>query len=624
MAGGIPEDVIDEIRLRSDIVEIISSYIPLKRAGGNSWKACCPFHNEKTPSFHVRGDKQAFHCFGCGKGGDVFRFVMERENIPFPEAVHLLASRCGVIIPENSRDGDPAAGRERANKRDRLYQLNEEFAQFFEKNLIRHPEWPAAQYLATRALSEDAVRQFRLGAAPDEWDGCLRYGRSLGFSDAEMLEGGIVRKHEASGRLYDHFKGRLTFAIWNEHGKVVGFSARSLEAKPQSAKYVNTAETPVFKKGNLLYALPFARQAMQQAKGAILCEGQLDTIAFHRAGCAQAVAPQGTGFTPDQARLLRRYTDGGEILLAFDADNAGQKAVNSALEILLPQEFTVKVIRIPGGKDPDELFRHGGADAVQQAVAAAVPWLPWLVERLGENQDLSTPEGCTRAVEGVVEKLLLIENPVLRELLVRESSGLLHVSENAVLGELTRRQKQARRIAVGGGSAGAPPAGGSFRAAPGGAPATPAPRPGVSRCERAELTLLGLALNYENAARELAEKLMPEELESGRIGEMLNLVLAATMNGEHAEAGTQLAAQLTEAPDERISKLLVSDAAFEARQLGKVIRDCLDVLKEEYFLREQRRLSEAMRTATDPELRMQLLMQLAELQRQHGRSSGRR
>ncbi len=603
MGGTIPDEVIEEIRLRSDIVEVVGSYIPLKRAGGNSWKACCPFHQEKTPSFHVRGDKQVFHCFSCGKGGDVFRFVMERENVPFPEAAHLLASRCGVVIPEPTAAGsNREQSRAAANVRDRLYQLQEEFARFFESNLKKHPDWPAARYLATRALPPEVVARFRLGAAPDAWDGCLRYGRALGFTDEEMLTGGIIRHSENGGRLYDHFRGRLTFAIWNEQGKVVGFSARSLEAHPQTAKYVNTAETPIFKKSQLLYALPFARKPMQETREAILCEGQLDTIALHRAGLEQAVAPQGTGFTADQARILRRYVD--RVQLAFDADQAGQKAVRSALELLLPLEFEVGVIRIPGGKDPDELFRSGGAEAVVAAAGAARSWTVHLAESCAARYDLTNAADRGRAAGEFIELLGLVENPVLRELYARDSATLLHISEDAILGELNRRRKLRTRRYAGSGM----PQNAAVSPPPS---ATPSAATTTDR-EQAELTLLELALGFERAARQLAEQLPPEWLGNSPAARALNRVLADTMNGEHAHAAAAVAAMLAEEPVPAISRLLASECTYTEKNLDKALKDCVAVLRARGAARNRKRIIEELRRTTDPEEKLRLLALLTQ------------
>ncbi|MBO5763150.1 MAG: DNA primase [Lentisphaeria bacterium] len=598
MGRSIPEGVIEEIRSRCDIVDVVGSYLPLKRAGTGTWKACCPFHNEKTPSFHVQSNRQSFHCFGCGKGGDVFRFVMERENVPFPEAAHLLASRCGVIIPENSHT-DPGVARERANTRDRLYSLNEEFARFFEHKLHSCPDSPAAQYLATRQLAPEWIRQFRLGAAPDGWDDCLRYGRSLGFSDEEMLTGGIIRKAE-SGRLYDHFRGRLTFAIWNEQGKVVGFSARSLEAKPEMAKYVNTPETPVFKKGMILYALPFARKAMQEAGEAILCEGQLDTIAMHRAGLAQSMAPQGTGFTPEQAKILRRY--GNKVTLAFDSDTAGQKAVRAAIEILLPLELDVQVMTIPGGKDPDELYRTGGADAILQAHRGAADWITWLCGKCAERFDMSSVGGKSSALAEIVQLLMLLENPIRRELSIRQTASLLGVDFASIAGEIARQEKMQRRRFAGAGNL-----------TPG-KTSPPVRKSGNQLQEKAERTLLEIALADEDQARYLAESLDPEMLQKSLTGRVLNAVLAAALNGEHASAGASAVALLQEDETGELSAIFTrSECSYAPDVRAKAVQDCLKALGEAQRGNSREKLLAELRSCTDPERQMAILQELGQI-----------
>ena len=360
MSDIMADSDIQEIKNRLDIADVIGDRVRLRRAG-RDYIGLCPFHNEKTPSFHVNPEKQTYHCFGCGKGGDVFRFLMEKESVTFYDAVHMLASRAGVIIPDEAPDGDMASARERAGAKERLYRLNEAVSEFFCRNLREHPDSEAAQYLRRRGIPDDVAQKFRIGAAPDSWDAALKFCRARGFTEEEGVTAGVLHRSEG-GRVFDQFRNRLVFSIFNESGRGVGFSARSLEPKPQDGrKYVNTPETPVFRKGSLLYALPLAREAMVKNKLAILCEGQLDVIAFHRAGFECAVAPLGTAFTPDQARVLKRYTN--HIALAFDSDGAGRKAVLRAAEILLPLSVELKVIRIPGGKDPDELFSSGGAEA---------------------------------------------------------------------------------------------------------------------------------------------------------------------------------------------------------------------------------------------------------------------
>ena len=601
MAFGVSKEIIEDIRSRCDIVELIGMFVQLRRAGTNTYKGLCPFHQEKTPSFHVDAARQTFHCFGCGKGGDVFRFFMEKENVGFVDALHMLASRVGVVIPENAPGGDPGEGRRRAGERERLFQVNEAFAEFFHRVLVSNPASPAALYLQKRGIPPEVAEKFRIGACPDDWTACLNYGRSIGFTDAELVNSGIVSRKAETGRCYDHFKGRLTFTIENEQGRAVGFSARALEATPAGGKYINTTETPIFKKGNLLYALPLARRMMSEKNMAIICEGQLDTIAFHRAGFACAVAPQGTSFTENQGRILRRYA--GRIFLALDSDAAGQKAIRRDLEILLPMSFDIRVIRIPGGKDPDELFRNGGAEAVQQAVAGAVSWLQVLCDSLPERYDMSSPAGRGQAAAEVAEFLGKVTNQVELELYVREAATALGVSEDAFWAELRQvrrklRGEEERRSRFAGQEQ----------------EAKPPVRPVEERYPSALLTLLALAVNYEEAARQIAELLPPEELSGESPPERaINLAVNAALNGEFDQAGSAISDMLLEHPSPAVSRLLVGD-----HQYADVSRAVLDSVRELRRIRREekrRTLTLRLRQAATAEERTAILEQLVELNR---------
>lgn len=601
MAFGVSKEIIEDIRSRCDIVELIGMFVQLRRAGTNTYKGLCPFHQEKTPSFHVDAARQTFHCFGCGKGGDVFRFFMEKENVGFVDALHMLASRVGVVIPENAPGGDPGEGRRRAGERERLFQVNEAFAEFFHRVLVSNPASPAALYLQKRGIPPEVAEKFRIGACPDDWTACLNYGRSIGFTDAELVNSGIVSRKAETGRCYDHFKGRLTFTIENEQGRAVGFSARALEATPAGGKYINTTETPIFKKGNLLYALPLARRMMSEKNMAIICEGQLDTIAFHRAGFACAVAPQGTSFTENQGRILRRYA--GRIFLALDSDAAGQKAIRRDLEILLPMSFDIRVIRIPGGKDPDELFRNGGAEAVQQAVAGAISWLQVLCDSLPERYDMSSPAGRGQAAAEVAEFLGKVTNQVELELYVREAATALGVSEDAFWAELRQvrrklRGEEERRSRFAGQEQ----------------EAKPPVRPVEERYPSALLTLLALAVNYEEAARQIAELLPPEELSGESPPERaINLAVNAALNGEFDQAGSAISDMLLEHPSPAVSRLLVGD-----HQYADVSRAVLDSVRELRRIRREekrRTLTLRLRQAATAEERTAILGQLVELNR---------
>ena len=589
----IPQSVIEDIRARCNIVDVVGSFVQLKRSGSSSFKGLCPFHNEKTPSFHVDIARQSYHCFGCGKGGDVFRFLMEKEGMTFYDAVHSLASRVGIIIPDSASDGDEEGARQRAGAKERLYRLNEEVSEFFCRNLREHPDSEAAQYLRRRGIPDDVARKFRIGAAPDSWDAAQRFCRSRGFTDEEGVTAGVLHRSE-SGRVFDQFRNRLVFSIFNEAGRGVGFSARSLEPKPQDGrKYVNTPETPVFRKGALLYALPLAREAMKDKNLAILCEGQLDVIAFHRAGFACAVAPLGTAFTPEQARVLKRYTN--HISLAFDSDSAGQKAVLRAAEILLPLSIELKVIRIPGGKDPDELFASGGAEAVAAAVENAVPWLKVVIDTLAGKFDLNTPVGKGEAAAFVGSFLKLVDNRVELESYVREAADHLRVSEDAIYSELAalRRHDQRRE---------------GFREGP----ALPKETSVVGNYSPAILTLLELAINSAEAARRIGELLEPGDLDLGDpVMEAISRCTFAAEMGEHAEAVRKLSELLEKQSSPELSRALVSHT--EDADVDRAVADSVRELRAAKRRMMRNELMEKLRNSTDPEERAGLLAEIQKL-----------
>ncbi|MBR2510001.1 MAG: DNA primase [Lentisphaeria bacterium] len=604
MNRAIPDEIIEEIRSRVNIVDLLGSYVHLKRGGNGVYKALCPFHQEKTPSFTVNENRQSYHCFGCGKGGDVFRFVMERENVDFPNAVHLLASRCGVIIPEKvTYDAGGKSGRERADERERLYRLSEEFAQFFEKSLFSPSGKRALDYLHDRGIPDDVIRKFRIGYSPDEWDAAVKFARSRGFSDDEMVATGTVRRNDERRTLYDHFKGRLTFSIWNENGKVVGFSARTLEKDAPVAKYVNTPETPIFKKGNILYALPIARPEMRTQNMAILCEGQLDVIAMHRAGFQCAVAPQGTGFTVEQARILKRSTQ--KILLGFDSDSAGQKAILRAIELILPLDMEIGVIRFPGGKDPDELFKNEGADAIAGAVDKAENWLDFFERAMRAKYDFSSVNGRSQAAGEFLNLVKLVENAMTRELYLKRGGEMFNLSYDAMLAELAKiNRAEERRF-----SGSAVDETKLQRQAP--KPEYPA------NYNKAMLLLLEAALNFCDKAREMAEILPRGVLEeSGFSGKALDMVLNEALYGDHDNCYKLLSSMLHEEENPEISKLCVKDTKISENDVDKIMKDCILLVKQIYKKKKQQQLTDAMRQEPSAEGRMMLLKQLIELDKQ--------
>src|SRR5213594_2918188 len=387
MAGFFPASTLERVRTASDIVDVIGAYLPLKRAGAN-FVALCPFHREKTASFNVQPHRQIFHCFGCHKGGDVFTFVQDYENVSFPEAVHRLAER--ARIPLEFEKG-PGAQKHRFLK-ETLLQIHEQITHRWQTALTQETAGQMARdYLKHRGVSEEAVKLFRLGYAPDAWDDTVNWAGSKGHELAIVEQAGLILRKEASDHYYDRFRGRLIFPICDEQGRVVGFSGRVLAGDEKTAKYVNSPETPIFTKSKVFFGLDKSKRALLEAGCAIICEGQLDLIACFMAGVQNIVAPQGTAFTADHARILKRYVP--EVVLCFDSDEAGQNAAVRALDHLLASGLAVRVSVVPAPHDPDSFIQASGGAAFKQLIESAVGFFDYYLARLCATNDVATDKG---------------------------------------------------------------------------------------------------------------------------------------------------------------------------------------------------------------------------------------
>jgi len=418
------KDVIEDIRLHSDIVETIERYVPLKKAGGR-YKACCPFHKEKTPSFHVDPAKQFFHCFGCGAGGDVFSFVMQYENVEFPEAARILAERAGIRFEQSRDEERPSDGIDKSS----LYRLHEELAQFYADALAKHPAAEGARaYVKERDL-EGALADFQLGFAPPPPGSVTEWAKSKKHAAVLLQKAGVLLPNDRGGPPYDRFKGRLMFPIRDEQGRVVGFSGRILD-QSSPAKYVNSPETPLFKKSRILYGLDRARQEMTNERRAIICEGQIDVIRCHLAGIRAAVAPQGTALTDAHALLLKRYAD--EIVLVFDSDTAGQNAALRGAEVLLQAGLTVRIAALPAEEDPDSILRKQGAESFSSLINAASSLVTFHLGVLRERGEMDTQAGQLRCARAVLESIAHAPSAIQREQYVREAAEQLRTSEEAL------------------------------------------------------------------------------------------------------------------------------------------------------------------------------------------------
>src|SRR6266498_2264255 len=422
----------EQIRAASDIVDVVGSYLPLKRAGAN-FVALCPFHKEKTPSFNVHPQRQIFHCFGCHKGGDVFTFVQEYENIGFSEAVQRLAER--ARIPLEFEKG-PGAQKHRFLK-ETLLLIHEQITQRWQTALAQESAGQIARdYLKKRGVSDEAVKLFRLGYAPDAWDDTVNWARSKGHELPVVEQAGLILRKEGSDHFYDRFRGRLIFPICDEQGRVIGFSGRILTGDEKVAKYVNSPETPIFTKSKVFFGLDKSKRALLDSQHAIVCEGQLDLIASFMAGVENIVAPQGTAFTADHARILKRYVE--EVVLCFDSDTAGQAAAVRALDSLLASGLAIRVATVPAPHDPDSFIKANGGPAFKQLIEGAEGFFDYYLGRLCATNETNTDKGRLAVLRGMAEAVHKTGNVVLIDTYAQKTALRLGVAPDAVRLEFKR------------------------------------------------------------------------------------------------------------------------------------------------------------------------------------------
>ena len=398
------EDIIEEVRSRNDIVDVIGGYVTLKRRG-NSYMACCPFHHEKTPSFHVNRDKQMYHCFGCGVGGNVITFVMEYENFSFPEALKMLAERAGVALPEQNYSREQ---RQRENYKMVLKEMNRTAAIYFNYLLTATSAGKhALEYYHDRGFSDETIQRFGLGYANIYENDLYQYLKKQGYTDAQMKDSGLVRIDERRGG-QDMFWNRAMVPIMDINGKVVGFGGRVLgDGTP---KYINTKETAVFDKSHTLFAMNIARRSKR--RGIILCEGYMDVIAMHQAGFDNAAASLGTALTMGHATIVKRYTD--EVYLAYDSDGAGRKATMKAIGIMREVGISTRIIDLKPYKDPDEFIHNLGKEAFEGRIADAVTGIVFEIDGIAQGYNLRDPEEKIRFTKEAAKRLSALDEPVVR------------------------------------------------------------------------------------------------------------------------------------------------------------------------------------------------------------------
>jgi DNA primase len=430
----IPREIIEEVRSRNDIADVIGSYLSLKNAG-TRFKALCPFHKEKSPSFTVSPDRQIYHCFGCGAGGDVIRFVQEYEKVDFMTALQMLADRAGMEL--SLEEGGEGSG---ADKR-KLLQIHEGVTQLYQRILLEHESGEAGRaYLATRALSPETIKDFQIGFAPDRFDALEKWAQQKKIPLELMEQAGLMVKSDKRSGYYDRFRNRLMFPIRDEAGRVIGFSGRAIVKDEKSGKYVNSPETPLFHKSRVLFAIDKARRAMAESRIAIICEGQIDAIRCHEAGLTNVVASQGTALTSDHARMVRRYAD--EVILVLDADAAGQKAALKSSAAFIAEELSVRVASLPEGEDPDSLVRDHGAEALRSRIANAVSALDFLINCFAQTENLKTDAGMMRTAKAVQTLIAHAPGAVQRDRMVKQAAERLGLSSSALQRDLARKKER--------------------------------------------------------------------------------------------------------------------------------------------------------------------------------------
>ncbi len=443
--GLIAKETIEQVLAATDIVDLISSYIPLKRAG-SSYKANCPFHHEKSPSFNVSAAKQFFHCFGCGKSGNAIGFVMEHEGLVFMDALKKLAAKAGVHLEEEPDDPQARAAK---RSRGRLLDLHREASAFFYELLKTEPNCQHARaYLKSRGFGKEMAERWEIGWMPDNPQTFLDWARSRNFTGKDLVASGLASlrdENRPAAGLYVRFRDRLMFPIRNEVGDVIAFSGRQLREDPKSGKYINSPETDIFKKSNVLFALDRAKKSILKEKTVILCEGQIDAISCHEQGVENAIAPLGTAFTSQHARILKRYAQ--TAVLCFDADLAGMKACERAFRELAPEGLSVKVVELPAGDDPDTFLKAHGVEGFRKEIAEARDFFDFKIEAGRKSGRLETAEGRTEMTRDCTELLAVMGDHAARDQQINVVASMLGVGSSTLRQNIGLASRKARAMA---------------------------------------------------------------------------------------------------------------------------------------------------------------------------------
>jgi DNA primase len=587
----IPQETVQEILDATDIVELIQGYFPLKRAGTN-YLAICPFHNEKSPSFNINPQRQIFHCFGCQAGGDAIKFMMLYDNLSFPEAAKKLAGQVGVVVREEVLDPKEEA---RQRGRSDILRLQKAAADWFHRLLFKSPAAQEARdYLKSRGLTMETSRTWKFGYAPTEQKPFIDWARDEGFSIAQLVEGGLAKWREENNPhkgAYSFFRHRLMFPVNNDFGEPIAFSGRVLSKDQGGGKYVNSPETVLFSKSKTFFGLDKSKRAILREKRAVICEGQLDLIAAYEAGIENIVAPLGTAFTPDHARILKRHTD--EVVLCFDSDTAGLNAASKAFRILAPSGMLIRLALLPEGEDPDSLIRKQGIGALREILESAPEFFDFQIDRRGGQLNQGSLRERLNFARDLSADIALIEDKMMQDSLISRVTIRLGVGEDdirklvrdAIAAKSRTEKAQFKRDAVNlrrqSESSGRPERGGENRISE---PVESDERTAPIEITNRSIRLLcrGILIDAE-IRKEITEQPIPDFFRNLTETEVLTQVWQANFDPASPASVNAFVGQLGPAEQHCVNRLLSDESA---RITPELARDCLTALRKQSIQRQ--------------------------------------
>jgi len=564
MPALIPENLLEDILGRVDIVEIISGYIPLKKAGRN-FKANCPFHHEKTPSFTVSPERQIYHCFGCGESGNAFRFLMRHERMEFPEAVEMLAKKTGVLLPEQN---NPEIARQ-ASLTSQLYKINELAASFYENNLNASGAAAWRDYLLNRGIKPQTIKEFHLGLASSGWDSLINYLRSKGISLSLMEKAGLILPKEGGG-YYDRFRSRIIFPIFDIRGRVIGFGARVMDKT--LPKYINSPETPVYIKGKNLFGLNLSKDYIRENDFAVIVEGYLDFMIPYQEGVNNIVASQGTALTLEQIRLFKRYTHNA--VMIYDGDTAGEIATLRSLDMLIEEGVNVKVVPLPKEMDPDTLVRKEGINTLKAKIQNAKTLFDYKLEVLKCRHNMKEAHGKSKIAAEMLSTINKFDNAILRGEYVKRLSEEIKIPEHYILEELNKLKPNLSSSSAAG----------------------PCVKKSVSGINPAEKLLIKFMLEERELIEKIMQELTPADFADMRTAKVVAVLHDLFIQGKNIEPSI-----LMNYFSEEDAGQLVCESMFMPELLGqdreKAVNDCIARVKVQRLKSQRERLHIQIKSA---------------------------